>query len=438
MNRSTEEWLTKEPGLIEWVVFVIVLLIQQGAFVSLPMLLQGMTPAEARDLDNPVNRAAIALSIFCVTWICVPRLRVLVGIARANALIVLFIGLVVSSIGWSIHPDISMRRALSYILTVSVAVLLPLRFGIGRFMQVLSLSFALSAISSLLFSVLAPQYGIMQEGDLAGCWQGVFYTKEALGSVMAVAVFVEAYVLADGNGRSRWRYGLLCLYFILIILSQSKTALVTATGFVAGACVFHLWKRHRGLGRVGIMAIVSTVLMALAAIRLEPKLTFGLLGKDSTLTGRTLVWPLVLELIEKRPLLGWGYRAIWGSGDAIASRIDDIAGFAVPSSHNAFLEVALQLGLAGVALIVLLIWAALRRAGGCFLRDVNPLGWFSIMFIIGILVAGLTTETLGQNQIIEWVVFNALLVSCGIGLNRNTTVTSSTIQIHGAEMSSTT
>ena len=36
-----------------------------------------------------------------------------------------------------------------------------------------------------------------------------------------------------------------------------------------------------------------------------------------------------------------------------------------------------------------------------------------VMFFLGVLVAGITTETLGQNQTIEWLVFNALLFSCG-------------------------
>jgi exopolysaccharide production protein ExoQ len=417
MTRTANEWIAGEPRPIEWMAFVMALIVQQGAFVSLPIVMQGLPVSATRDFDNPVSRYAIALSLLCIGCICAPRLRDLFVIARRNRLTMLYIALVVCSIGWSIHPDISMRRALGYILTVSVAILLPLRFGVDRFMKVLSLSFAVSAVCSLVLAVVAPQYGIMQEGDLAGCWQGVFCTKEALGSVMAVAVFVESYLLSDGNGQSRWRYGLLALYFVLVMLSHSMTALLTAVGFLSGAYAFHLWKRDRGLGRLGIMAICSSALMALTAIRLEPKLTFGLLGKDSTLTGRTILWPLVIELIDKKPLLGWGYRAMWQSTDTITRRIDSMAGFTVPSAHNAFLEIALELGGIGVVVLVLLMWAALRRGAMCLARGFYPLGWFSIMFVVGIVMAGVTTETLGLNQVIEWVVFNALLVSCGTCLN---------------------
>ena len=37
-----------------------------------------------------------------------------------------------------------------------------------------------------------------------------------------------------------------------------------------------------------------------------------------------------------------------------------------------------------------------------------------MMIVIGTLIAGMTTETLGQGQVIEWVVLNSLVFSCGV------------------------
>ena len=101
-------------------------------------------------------------------------------------------------------------------------------------------------------------------------------------------------------------------------------------------------------------------------------------------------------------------------GDPTTAQADNIAGFAVPSSHNAFLEIALQLGLTGLSVVCVLLVVALRRGARCFVSGQSTLGWFSMMFVVGSVMAGLTTETLGQNQVIEWVVFNALLFSCGM------------------------
>ena len=414
MNSKAEKCVTESPRPFESLIFLFALLVQQDAFITLPILMKNASLAEMRDLDNPLNGISIALSLLCIGWISLSRLRVLTGLARANKLAVLFICLVVLSTSWSIHPDVTIRRAAGYILTMLVAALLPIRFGIERFMNMLSLSFAVSAIVSFAFVLIAPGYGIMQEGDLAGCWQGVFCTKESLGSVMAVAVFVEAYVLILCKGMRRWRYGLLVLYFSLVILSRSKTALLTVVIYLAGAGVFVLWRRNRRLRVVGVMAVICTLLSMLVVFRLGSYSALSALGKDSTLTGRTELWHLVLELVKERPLLGWGYRAMWQASDPMTTWIDNNAGFKVPSSHNAFLEIALQLGWIGLVLMSLFIFAALRRGARCCAMGWNPLGWFSMMFLVGTLMAGLTTETLGQGQVIEWVVLNSLVFSCGV------------------------
>jgi O-antigen ligase len=109
---------------------------------------------------------------------------------------------------------------------------------------------------------------------------------------------------------------------------------------------------------------------------------------------------------------------MWLSSDTISRYIDTTVGFSVPSSHNAFLEIALQLGWIGVGIMALLLLEGLRRAVRCLTRGNSTLGFFSIMFVCGIIMAGLTTETLGQNQVIEWLVFNVLLFSCGFATSQ--------------------
>jgi exopolysaccharide production protein ExoQ len=414
MNSQAEESAPVEIGPFAWIIFVLVLLVQQGAFVLLPIIINSETAAEMQELDNPLNRAALAVSLLFIGGMCLSQLRALADMARINILPMLFTGLVFLSTSWSIHPEITIRKALAYLLTILVAALLPLRLGVDRFMKVLSLSFAISGVGSFVFVLVAPQYGIMHEEGLEGCWQGVFCTKEFLGSAMAVAVFVEAYILVAGTGRQLWRFCLLALYGALVILSRSQTALLTVVLYSAGICVFLLWRRHRLLGLVGLLGIASALLTALVVVWSQPALFFTAVGKDATLTGRTLVWSLVSDLIDERPVLGWGYQAMWQLTDPATVRIREIAGFAVSSSHNAFLEIALELGWTGLVLMGFFIFGALRRGAQCLVKVHGPLGWFSIMFVIGALTAGLTTETLGRSQVIEWVVLNALVFSCGV------------------------
>jgi O-antigen ligase len=161
---------------------------------------------------------------------------------------------------------------------------------------------------------------------------------------------------------------------------------------------------------------VLILLILLIVLWHDPQFALGIIEKDITLTGRTKVWGVVFAFIEQRPWLGWGYRAMWGPDDALTTHMDRLFGWGAGSSHNAFLEITLQLGLLGLGLMLVIIGIALWRGVQCCRTGILPLGWFSLMFFLGAILAGQTIHTLGQNQVIEWVVFNILMFSCGLAL----------------------
>lgn len=395
-------------------IFVFVLLVQQNAFVSIPMMIKYQTLAEMRGVENIFNAIGVALSLLLIGWISLKQLKPLSYISRRNVWPVSFASLVLLSTIWSIHPEITIRRGVGYVLTIVVAALLPIRFGITGAMKVFSASFAVSALGSFAFIALFPQYGIMHMQDLEGCWQGVFCTKELLGTVMAVAIYVELYILVGSGGTKWWRYCLLAAYGTLLVLSRSMTALIITLIYVSGTGAYLLWKRN-GWRTVGALTSIACALFIGSVIVLpDPQSAFGMIGKDSTLTGRVDFWPSILKLVDERPALGWGYRAMWQPDDPTTASVDSVAGFAVPQSHNAFLEIALGLGWIGVAVMGVMICLAIWRGVQCCANGFSLLGWFSVMFFVGTVVSGITGENLGENQVIEWLVFSTLFFSCGV------------------------
>ena len=82
-------------------------------------------------------------------------------------------------------------------------------------------------------------------------------------------------------------------------------------------------------------------------------------GRDSTLTGRTGIWQTVLnEPIN--PLLGTGYASFW-LGDRLQRIWELYPNTPLLQAHNGYIEVYLNLGLVGVALLVGVVWTALRN-----------------------------------------------------------------------------
>jgi exopolysaccharide production protein ExoQ len=406
----------RSTSRFHWFVALFLLLIQQGAFVSMPLIMAD-SMVSLREVENPFNTASLLLSILLLVIVCVPNYRHIYVLCASNRFVIVYMLIVIISALWSIHPDVSLRRGAAYIITMFVAFYISVRFCIDDRMKVLSWSFAVSAIGSILFVVAFPQYGIMEgeddTGDLNGNWRGVFPHKNQFGFVMAAAIVTELYLIALGNGRAGLRLLTLSIYFVLLILSKSTTAFIISLIYLAGAFIYLIWKRNKEISYVISILIVFVIFLLLGLLSIDRDLVFGLIGKDATLTGRTGLWSVVIELIEQRPLVGWGYRAMWQVDDATTKMVDDLTGnWGVTSAHNGFLEITLELGLLGLFIILAIIGIAFWRGLRCCMTGTLPLGWFSLMVFIGVILAGQTIETIGQNQVIEWVIFNVLSFSC--------------------------
>ena len=87
----------------------------------------------------------------------------------------------------------------------------------------------------------------------------------------------------------------------------------------------------------------------------------------------------------------------------------------LPDAHSTYLEVTLQLGLVGLGLLLTIIAVAWRRALAC-LRMGVPLGWFSLMLVVGALTESITGAVLGQNMSMFWLLVNVFSFSCGLTL----------------------
>src|ERR1700721_30572 len=83
----------------------------------------------------------------------------------------------------------------------------------------------------------------------------------------------------------------------------------------------------------------------------------SVLGRDNTLTGRTEVWAAVLPEMERHALLGYGFGSFWTDARRLL--------YDIPTSHNGYLDILLELGALGLALFIAwLLWCArqLHRA----------------------------------------------------------------------------
>lgn len=418
-DSRTIERLPGSLRKLSWIVGVYAVLVQQGAILSSPVLSNlsaGLGTADAQ--ANVFNTLAIALNILLVAPLCVFRGRHLLSLIFNNKTAAALILLIFISATWSIHPDVTLRRGVNYLSTLLTAFYLAAFFDLDEIMKIISCSIAIAVLSSFILVFAFPLDAIHQPSpwqieDITGAWKGAFSHKNVLGHVMSVGVIVELYILTATRSRPFWHLLVLCGCLTLIFFARSGTAILLTALYVIGAMLFVILQRAREYFGV-VLVMLATIATTVTVIYLAyPNLVFAALGSDATLTGRTELWALVLNLIAERPTLGWGYSAMWLQNDSLTASISRTVGWAVPSAHNAFLEVALELGLLGLVVVIAFVTLSFWRATRCLLADRYKYGMFSLVFFIGIIVSGLTEATLLQNQTIEWVMFNVLSFCCG-------------------------
>lgn len=278
--------------------------------------------------------------------LCVPWAALLAALAVASTL-------------WSIDPLLTVRRAVPFALTGLFGLWFGARFSAERQMRILRLTMACLALATIAFVILAPSLALDHAAGHGTDWQGVFTQKNACGRIMVLATAV----LLFGPRLTLRRSALLGLFLFFLIMSGSRAA------WAIEAALLLVWLTCTVARRSGprirlLIAITAPLFLAAAAVlglRFFTQI-MHLLDREPTLSGRTAIWTEVLHAIAQRPLFGYGFAAFWHGMRGPSLQIDAAVHFVVEHAHNGFLEIALELGLAGLALFLIswiLAWCRL-------------------------------------------------------------------------------
>jgi O-antigen ligase len=207
------------------------------------------------------------------------------------------------------------------------------------------------------------------------------------------------------------------VFFGLILLSRSKTTLIVQCFYLGMFIIYVAWARSQVLGYA--LALLFALILAALGIALyaDTASLLDLLGKDATLTGRTDIWGAVIELVAEKPLLGWGYSAMFVPGDPTTNMMwGRMGGWQVSHAHSSWLEMTLELGLVGLFSILTIVGSALSRGLRCCVNGIIPLGYFSLVFFLAQLMVATDEAILGEKQDTAWLMFVMLTLACGEAL----------------------
>jgi len=300
-----------------------------------------------------------------------------------------------ASSAWSVASSYTVVHWIALLGTGIIGLYLAIRFEPDEQLNVVAGCLATVAIASLLVVVFLPGIGLAP----GGAWQGVFFPKNSLGRMMALGTFVFVLLVIERR-RKRWvciSMAVLCA--VLLLLSQSATAIVVCVLMLALLPFRKLLTMGNRL-LVPLLAFFSMLIMpVLAWLAGNSNAILRILGRDNSFTGRIPLWNVVLQEIASRPLFGFGYGAFWTTGEA--DRVRTTIGWNAPHAHNGFLEMLLGVGLIGGAFFTIGLLRNLGLAVRAARRGDQIGESWPLFFIVFNLFYSLTESSLlGANSIL--------------------------------------
>lgn len=310
---------------------------------------------------------------------------------------------------WSLDPGLSLERTLRLFLMIAMAtvvgIVLP-NVRVGK-RGALIIAAAMFCASGLIVLDAALGFAIgphLKKG-------GDPYDRTG---PLFVLLLLPTITIIDGRFGRKVSLALVALSVAAVLLLTNKAS-VLALVLGLGAWIFYMGLRRFGPAIVVAVVLLFTVVQPLVLATFHADLKEWALTTDveAGIRHRAYIWAFSAEKSVEQPLLGWGIgtsRSIPG-GDtrAVFLRPDgtvDGEGEAIPlHPHNAFVQILLEMGLIGMALVA----ATLSVVGCRFARLLQPAGLLGpgIAFI----VSALTISSISFGAWQGWWVSAQLLVA---------------------------
>ncbi len=308
-------------------------------------------------------------------------------IMRNNQWLTIFLLYCLISIVWSDFPAVAFKRWVK-VLGHPIMALIVLtepdpEEALIRLMK--RCAYVIVPVS-ILFIKYYPQWGRgFETWSGAAVNTGITTNKNTLGCILMIVGFFSVWYLLQvwnaekGKNRRNELFlttGFLIMIWWLFSMAHSSTSLVSL--LIGVAMVGLLGLRFINKRFIGTYLIFGVLALAVGEMTLGLYASaIQLLGKDPTLTDRTILWHDLLK-IDFNPLFGTGFESFW-----LGKRLDILWAtrwWHPNEAHNGYLETYINLGLVGLFLLVVLLIATFWKGRRELLRNFE-FGRFRLGFL---------------------------------------------------------
>jgi exopolysaccharide production protein ExoQ len=387
---------------------IVVLVLGTGALQS---LIVDSSSSKAISEGNPFLQVVWAC-IYVVTAVrAAQQSRAIMETIRSNKLLIGLVLLTFFSTAWSADPGLTLRRSIALLATTLFGVDFAVRYSLRDQLRLLAIALGSVVLLSVIVQVFFP--GQIPTVDLLypDAWVGLFGQKNEFGRIVVLATLVVLTAVRKSVGGIIITVLALGTSLGLIIAAQSMTSFVALAGMILVMQFAPTLRWSAGIRRaVQVFGTVIALPSLYALIHFRDSVT-GLMGRNASLTGRVKIWGLSLASIALKPILGYGYSAFWPAS-AEAMRIDVAMNWTVPHAHDAYIELALELGLVGLGLYVGAYLVAMKRAAVYMRMERGNSAKWPLVYLCFVLLYSFTENYVLAPNTIFWMLFVA--ASCTI------------------------
>lgn len=344
--------------VLGWVLLIPLLYIAaNGTFILHAGNVDTAATGQAPGTDAAHKVSVTVFSLICIVLIYF-RSSLVVNQARQAKLILAFPVLAILSSVWSADPRQSVVSGVILFMFTLFGVYVAGRFPLERQFELIMLVMAIALPASIALALFVPSIGQSDAG-----WIGIFGHKQMCAGVSVFFLITALHWQCSGIYQRIFRLSAILMCFALIILSKSRTgwALALAALLLCGV----IWllqtmpvKQALAIVLLGL-PLAAGALYALHAI--SPSLLASV-GKDSTLSQRTIIWSASWNAAMRHPMLGYGFSSFWKGLYGPSQSVVLIAGWGLQQAQSGFLDVLLGMGAVGIAFIALLTAQAIRNS----------------------------------------------------------------------------
>ncbi len=352
--------------------------------------------------------------LFLTALSAAPRLLTTISASRIPAALYAFAGLIlVSVVGlfFAIETFTVIRIVADWV-AFGVIALFVSQGSIGE-VKAVAASLAISGgiLGAMALGNLSEQKALAGGAIVTNRAEASFAHPTSL-ALFLILSFPTAFVFAL-RGPVRWRW----LMMVCGVLALLGLILTETRGSIIGAGIALVWMtikwapfRRLALTALGIVAVVAVVNLGSVTSAgpvtvVSDRLTT--LSLSSQGDQRLKIWETTPEIIAQHPFFGVGQ----GNFPAVSPSfgLADVGGAPFDHAHDLFLNVAAELGLVGLALLVVMLFELLnsaRRSLANRKSELYPLAVALSASLLGILVNSVTEYPLRQNLILATILID--------------------------------